>query len=78
MRTTTSISHAYIPKMSASDRFALDIQCPNCGAHGEARVSEGREFRVESYPRGFSEEQRSLHREETRVRCECGQVFYLL
>ena len=78
MRTTISTSHAYIPGMSADGRFELDILCPNCGAHGGARISEDREFRVETYPPGFSEEQRSFRRQETRVRCECGQVFYLL
>jgi hypothetical protein len=78
MRTTISTSQAHIRRMTARDRFELDILCPNCGANSEARVSEDPEFRVEVYPQGFSEEQRSGYRHETKVRCECGQEFYLL
>ncbi len=75
MRTTTSVNHAGTRER---DRFELDIVCPNCGASGGARVFEGREFRVEAYPHGFSEKQRSIHRHETKVRCECDQEFYLI
>lgn len=71
--------------MAARNRFELDIVCPNCGAKGEARVSENADtdlrnpaFRVDEYPHGFSEEERSAHRHETMVQCRCGQVFYLL
>jgi hypothetical protein len=66
-------------------RFELDILCPNCGANGDARVSENDApdisapaFRVEAYPPGFFEERPSATRHETMVRCRCGQVFYLL
>jgi hypothetical protein len=66
-------------------RFELDILCPNCGANGDARVCENDApdmpapaFRVEVYPLGFSEEKPSTTRHETMVRCQCGQMFYLL
>jgi len=71
--------------MATRNRFELDLLCPNCGATGNARVSEndGREtadtaFRVDEYPPGFSEEKRAASRHETLVACRCGQVFYLL
>jgi Zn ribbon nucleic-acid-binding protein len=68
--------------MAARKRFKLGILCPNCGANGEALVSEGdtpemSAFEVDEYPDGFSEQQPSAHRHETRIRCECGQEFYL-
>jgi hypothetical protein len=66
-------------------RFELDILCPNCGAQGEARVSENNYpsmrdpgFRVDEYPEGFSGVRQSVYLHETQVRCSCGQVFYLL
>jgi hypothetical protein len=71
--------------MAARNRFELDILCPNCGASGQALVSENHDpempdpaFRVEAYPQGFSEEKASALRQETLVKCKCGQVFYLL
>jgi Zn ribbon nucleic-acid-binding protein len=71
--------------MTERKRFVLDILCPNCGATGDAQVSENGDaempaaaFRVEAYPAGFAEEKRSASREETLVRCSCGQTFYLL
>jgi hypothetical protein len=71
--------------MAARNRFELDILCPNCGASGEALVSENSDsdtsdpaFRVEAYPQGFFEHKPSASRHETMVRCKCGQVFYLL
>jgi hypothetical protein len=36
------------------------------------------DFRVDEYPQAFSEEEPSVYRHETKVRCGCGQVFYLL
>jgi hypothetical protein len=57
------------------DRSELEILCPNCGATGRARVSANPEFRVEKYPDGFCEEQRSASCLETKVRCKCGQVL---
>jgi hypothetical protein len=60
------------------ERSLLEIICPNCGASGNASVSENPEFEVEKYPDGFSEEQRATSHLETRVRCKCGQEFYLL
>lgn len=83
--------------MTARNRFELEILCPNCGAIGNAHITEHARvsenapvsenadpdrpalaFRVDEFPLGFSEEQRSGCREQTMVRCECGQVFYLL
>jgi hypothetical protein len=71
--------------MAARNRLELDILCPNCGAHGEAQVSERDDpershpaFRVDQYPVGFSEEKRSDYLHETLIKCKCGQVFYLL
>lgn len=70
--------------MAVRNRFELDILCPNCGAHGDACVFENAPdmsapvFRVEAYPLGFFEEKPSATRHETMVRCQCGQVFYLL
>jgi hypothetical protein len=71
--------------MAARNRSELDILCPNCGASGEALVSENNDpdvpdpaFRVEAYPQGFSEQKPAASRQETMVRCKCGQEFYLL
>jgi hypothetical protein len=71
--------------MAERNRFELDVLCPNCGARGQALVSENNNpdmpdpgFRVEAYPHGFSEEKPSTHRHDTMVQCKCGQVFYLL
>jgi hypothetical protein len=70
--------------MAARNRFELDILLPNCGANGEAYVSDNDDpvrdpaFRVDEYLQGFSEEERSAYRHETKVQCRCGQVFYLL
>jgi hypothetical protein len=71
--------------MAARDRFVLDILCPSCGRGGEARVSEDDHpymrdpgFRVDEYPEGFSEVSRSVYRHETKVRCKCGQEFFLI
>jgi hypothetical protein len=71
--------------MAGRRQFELDILCPNCGADGDARASENDGpdmpdpgFRVDEYPHGFSEEKSSPHRHETRVRCKCGQVFFIL
>lgn len=71
--------------MPARKCFELHILCPSCGATGEARVSESDDpgtpapaFRVDEYPPGFSEKNRSAARPETLVACRCGQVFYLL
>jgi len=71
--------------MTTRKRFELDILCPNCGATGNARVSENEgadtaeiAFRVEGYPPGFCEERPSASRHETLIACSCGQVFYLL
>jgi hypothetical protein len=70
--------------MAERNRFELDILCPNCGAHGEALVSENGDpdmprpgFRVDRYPHGFSEEKPSVRRHDTTVQCKCGQVFCL-
>jgi len=60
------------------DRSVLEIICPNCGATGNASVSENPEFIVEKYPDGFAEERRATSRLETMVQCKCGQEFYLL
>ena len=62
----------------ARNRFELYIVCPNCAACGEARMSEGPNFRVAAYPPGFAEMHASSFRHETKVRCNCGQEFYLL
>jgi hypothetical protein len=71
--------------MAARNRFELDIHCPNCGASGEACVSEHDDpamadpaFRVDEYPDGFSEQKRSAWRQQTLVQCRCGQAFFLL
>jgi hypothetical protein len=66
--------------MAAGGRFELDILCPNCGAKGEAWVSDNENpgFRVDKYPEGFSEISPSACRQETKIRCACGQEFYLL
>jgi hypothetical protein len=66
--------------MAARNRFELDILCPGCGTTGKARVSENDNpgFHVDEYPQGFSEISPSVHRQETKVRCACGQEFYLL
>ena len=72
--------------MTVRNQFELDILCPRCGAEGEALASEkpvdqttpNPDFRVEEYPKGFSEASRSAIRYETKVKCACGQVFCLL
>ena len=71
--------------MTERKRLVLDILCPNCGASGDAQVSENGDaempalaFKVEAYPPGFAEEKRSATREEILVRCGCGQTFYPL
>jgi hypothetical protein len=66
--------------MAARDWFELEILCPNCGARGDARVSDNDDtgFRIDKYPEGFSEISPSVSRQETMVRCECGQEFCLL
>jgi len=60
------------------DRSVLEIICPNCGATGNAGVTENPEFKVDKYPDGFCEVQRAPSRLETLVRCKCSQEFYLL
>ena len=71
--------------MTTRNRFKLDLLCPNCGATGNARVSENdgadaadTAFRVDEYPPGFSEVRHAASRYETVVACNCGQVFSLL
>jgi hypothetical protein len=71
--------------MAGRKYFELDILCPNCGASGDARVSENNDagmsdpgFRVDEFPRGFSGKKPSADRHEILVQCECGQEFYLL
>ena len=66
--------------MAYAKRLNLDILCPNCGATGDAQVSDESQpaFHVDIYPEGFSEISSSVLRQETKVRCDCDQEFYLL
>ena len=66
--------------MADAKRFNLDILCPNCGATGDAQVSEESQlaFHVDKYPEGISEISSSVLRQETKVRCDCDQESYLL
>ncbi|TWI73608.1 hypothetical protein IQ16_01746 [Bradyrhizobium huanghuaihaiense] len=57
--------------MAARDRFELNITCPNCGANGEARVSEddypfmrSPRFSVDELPAEFEVVKRAAHRQD--------------
>ena len=71
--------------MAARKQLQVHVLCPNCGASGEARVTQidvpggpDPAFRVDAYPPGFSEVKPSALLHETVVRCDCGQEFQLL
>lgn len=66
------------------DRFYLNLDCPDCGRSGKARVIEndgwsfmsgGPERRVQSVPVGFTIVNHGRnHGEETVIQCDCGGI----
>ena len=66
----------------ASDRYNLNVECPNCGKSGKAGVREndgysfmnsGSQRNVSSVSEGFTVVNHGRERiEEMAIRCECG------
>jgi hypothetical protein len=71
--------------MAERKQLEVHVLCPNCGASGEARVTQidvpgmpDPAFRVDAYPPGFTEVKPSALLHETVVKCDCGQELHLL
>jgi len=69
--------------MASRDEFEIKLTCPQCGNSGTALVSENDYafmrhpgFMIDSFPEGMSLEKYSNYRQETLVRCKCGEVFH--
>ena len=67
--------------MATRDRFEIEITCPSCGLTGKGMASEkdypfmrNPDFRV-GLPEGFTLEKEADRREDTEVRCKCGEIF---
>jgi hypothetical protein len=70
--------------MAACDRFELKLKCPKCGKTGVAQASDDDNpmkrhpgFEVDEFPNGFKLAKYSNSRQDTKVICQCGEVFNL-
>lgn len=68
--------------MAARDRYTIEITCPKCRKNGVAKVSEDDHsymkdpgFAVDELPDGFRVTTASHWRKDTRLACECGEIF---
>lgn len=64
--------------------FELKLECPKCGKTGIAHASEDDNpqkrhpgFEVDKFPDGFKLAKYSNARHDTKVVCQCGEVFHL-
>lgn len=68
--------------MASRDRFEIVLACPQCGNSGKAKVSENDYpfmrhpgFEIDEFPDGMKLEKYANHRKDTKIRCQCGEVF---
>lgn len=67
--------------MKKRDRYTLDLECPDCGRKGSARVSEaenpvysGRAYGVDDVPEGFTLIEEGESPQGTIINCaSCGK-----
>jgi hypothetical protein len=57
--------------------YGLELRCPKCGRLGEIVVDDGPPFTVERLPSHFRVVKEASTREDTKIGCQCGEIFGL-